>query len=56
VRTFCEAPVGQGFWYENSSGLVELAVNQGSAAESFGLAPGDSVQISGEVFSVIREI
>jgi S-adenosylmethionine hydrolase len=55
ARTFCEVPVGQGFWYENSSGLLELAVNQGSAAESFGLAPGDSVQISGDVFSVIRE-
>ena len=44
ARTFSEVPVGQGFWYENSSGLVELAVNQGNAAAQFGVAVGDSVQ------------
>jgi S-adenosylmethionine hydrolase len=55
ARTFCDVPVGQEFWYENSSGLVELAVNQGSAAERFGLTPGDPVQVDGKVFSVVRE-
>lgn len=44
ARTFSDLPPGQGFWYENSSGLVELAVNQGSAATQFGLRPGDPVQ------------
>ena len=36
---------GEGFWFVNSVGLVELAVNRGSAAQSFGLAVGDPVQI-----------
>jgi hypothetical protein len=48
ARTFSAVSVGQGFWYENSSGLVELAVNQGSAAERFGVGIGERVQIGGE--------
>lgn len=32
ARTFAEAPEGAPFWYENSNGLVEIAVNRGSAA------------------------
>ncbi len=36
---------GEGFWFVNSVGLVELAVNRGSAARDFGLAIGDPVQI-----------
>ena len=31
ARTFCEAPPGTAFWYENAFGLVEIAVNQGRA-------------------------
>ena len=54
ARTFSDVPVGQGFWYENSSGLVELAVNQGSASERFGLVPGDTLQLEGNTFTVIR--
>ena len=54
ARTFSDVPVGQGFWYENSSGLVELAVNQGSASERFGLIPGDILQLEGNIFTVIR--
>ncbi len=41
ARTFSDVPVGQGFWYENSNGLVEIAVNQGHAAQQLGLKPGD---------------
>ena len=41
AHTFSDVPVGQGFWYENSNGLVEIAVNQGHAAQQFGLKPGD---------------
>jgi S-adenosylmethionine hydrolase len=44
ARTFCEVPCGQAFWYENSLGLVEVAVNQGRADSLLGLAPGDSVR------------
>lgn len=36
---------GEGFWFVNSVGLVELAVNRGNAAQNFGLAVGDPVQI-----------
>ena len=36
---------GEGFWFVNSVGLLELAVNRGSAAEAFGLAVGDLVQV-----------
>ena len=51
ARTFAEVAPGQSFWYENSSGLVELAVNQGSAAAQLGLKPGDCLQIEGETFT-----
>ncbi|MCP5419191.1 MAG: SAM-dependent chlorinase/fluorinase [Gammaproteobacteria bacterium] len=47
-RTFAQVPVGQGFWYENSSGLVEIAVNQGSAAKCFDLRVGSGIQIMTE--------
>ncbi len=40
ARTFSDMPEGRAFWYENSSGLVEIAVNRGSAAAILGLSPG----------------
>jgi len=36
---------GEGFWFNNSIGLLELAVNRGSAAATFGLKVGDPVQV-----------
>ncbi|MFN2338110.1 MAG: S-adenosyl-l-methionine hydroxide adenosyltransferase family protein [Gammaproteobacteria bacterium] len=42
---FSEVPVGSAFWYANSSGLVEIAVNQGSAAAQLGLVVGDTVAV-----------
>lgn len=54
ARTFSDLPPGRGFWYENSSGLVELAVNQGSAAERLGLALGQEVVVHGTVLTVLR--
>src|SRR5512138_3534403 len=36
---------GQGFWFVNSAGLVELAVNRGSAAAAYGLKVGDSILV-----------
>jgi S-adenosylmethionine hydrolase len=36
---------GEGFWFVNSVGLLELAVNRGSAAAAFGLKVGDPVQV-----------
>jgi len=29
ARTFSDLPPGGAFWYENSNGLAEIAVNQG---------------------------
>lgn len=46
--TFSEAAKGEAFWYINSVGLVEVAVNRGSAAAQLGLAVGDVVGLLGE--------
>jgi S-adenosylmethionine hydrolase len=43
ARVFAEVEPGTAFWYENSSGLVEIAVNHGSAAAGLGLAVGTPV-------------
>lgn len=40
ARTFGEVQPGTAFWYGNSNGLVEIAVNRGSAAATLGLAIG----------------
>jgi len=48
-RTLGHAPVfasvapGDAFWYENSIGLVEIAVNMDSAAAQLGLRVGDAI-------------
>jgi S-adenosylmethionine hydrolase len=44
ARTFCESPLGQAFWFENSIGLVEVALNCGSAAQQLDLAVGTKVR------------
>ena len=45
ARVFSEASPRAAFWHENANGLVEIAVNLGSAAARFGLKPGDPVEI-----------
>jgi S-adenosylmethionine hydrolase len=45
ARTFSAVGQGQAFWYANSNGLVELAVNGDNAAKVLGLGPGDPVRI-----------
>ena len=45
ARTFGEVPRGSAFWYENSSGLAEIAVNQGRAEQALGLALGSPVSV-----------
>ena len=45
ARTFSDSDPGAVFWYENSIGLVELAVNSGSAGELLGLGIGDPVEV-----------
>jgi hypothetical protein len=44
-RTFSDVPVGKAFWYENSNGLAEIAVNSGRADATLGLAVGSPVTI-----------
>ena len=45
ARTFSDLPEGGAFWYVNSNGLVELAVNRGRAADLPGLRPGAPVSV-----------
>jgi S-adenosylmethionine hydrolase len=44
ASTFSDRPSGTAFWYENSNGLAEIAVNQGRA-DAFGLAVGSAVVV-----------
>ncbi len=45
ARTFSDLPPGTAFWYENSNGLAEIAVNQGRADRELGLSIGSPVEI-----------
>lgn len=45
ARVFSDVSAGQSFWYVNANGLVEIAVNQGSAKDALGLQLGDSFLI-----------
>ncbi len=43
--TFSAVPEGGAFWYENSNGLVEIAVNRGRAADRLRLAIGSTLAV-----------
>lgn len=45
ARVFSEVPSGEAFWYVNSCGLVEIAINCGHAARSHGLQVGHLVTV-----------
>jgi S-adenosyl-L-methionine hydrolase (adenosine-forming) len=45
AETFSSVPGGVLFWYVNSNGLVEIAVNTGRADRALGLAVGSEVRI-----------
>lgn len=45
ATTFGAVAPGEAFWYINSLGLAEIAVNQGSAADQLGLTVGDPVTV-----------
>lgn len=45
VRTFSDVAPGEALCYENSLGLMEAAVNGGSAAEMLGLCIGTPVEV-----------
>jgi S-adenosyl-L-methionine hydrolase (adenosine-forming) len=44
-QTFGFVGKGEGFWFVNSVGLLELAINRGNAAEKLGIKVGDTVQV-----------
>ena len=44
AATFSDRPPRTAFWYQNSNGLAEIAVNQGRA-DAFGLAVGSAVVV-----------
>jgi S-adenosylmethionine hydrolase len=48
VGTFAEGGPGEVVVLEGSSGLLELVVNDGSAAEATGLARGDTIEVIGD--------
>lgn len=45
ATTFADVNKGEAFWFENANGLVEFAVNQGSAADLLSLRIGSSFAI-----------
>lgn len=45
ARTFADVAVGQGFWYRNANGLIEIAVNQGHAADHYAIGLGAPLTI-----------
>jgi len=47
ATTFAAVGRGQAFWYENSNGLLEIAVNQGRASEVLAFAVGDRLGSAG---------
>jgi S-adenosylmethionine hydrolase len=47
ARTFSAARLGRAFWYVNSNGLAELAVNGGRADTALGLEIGSPVAVVG---------
>ena len=46
AQTFSDVNPDSGFWFENSYGLVEIAINRGSAKKEMGLDIGVIVNIN----------
>ena len=46
ARTFSEVGPGEAFWYANSNGLVEVAVNRGRACDVLQLEVGSTFSIA----------
>jgi hypothetical protein len=45
AETFSAVPIGRAFWYVNSNGLAEIAINRGRADAGLGLQIGSPVNI-----------
>jgi S-adenosylmethionine hydrolase len=46
ARVFADVPADRAFWYENSVGLVEIAVSGGSAVQTMRLRVGDPIRLA----------
>jgi S-adenosylmethionine hydrolase len=46
ARVFAEVPEGEPFWYENSNGLAEIAVNRGRADVVLSIGVGSVIEAS----------
>ena len=46
ARTYNDVAQGQGFWYRNANGLVEIAIACGDAAKSYGIRVNDPVAMT----------
>ena len=51
AETFGDVPPGHAFWYGNANGLVEISVNQGSAAAILGMEIGSEVTMDTVFYS-----
>ncbi len=49
AETFGFVGKGEGFWFANSVGLLELAINRGSAAEKLGLTVGELYRYTNQI-------
>ena len=47
AATFSDLSEGEGFWIENSSGMVEIAVNKGRADAALALRMGSAIELRG---------
>jgi hypothetical protein len=47
AATFSAVPPGAGFWYANSNGLAEIAINGGRADAALGIGVGSVVAVTG---------
>ncbi len=45
AKTFSDVEKGRGFWYDNSNGLAEIAINCGAVSEHLNLCVGDTVTV-----------
>lgn len=43
AKTFSDVPKGRAFWFENSNGMVEIAINMGNASHTMGIKLGDEI-------------
>jgi S-adenosylmethionine hydrolase len=46
VRTFNDVPAGEFLSYRNSLGLIEIAINQGNAAQTMDVSIGDVLTLA----------